>query len=635
MSIDSTPPPQTSFEPVGLPAVLRLLASLLVAAALLLSPHARANVAAAPVALSAATSMVPLSSHVDFLEDRGGSLSLDDVRAAAADRFAPVPSGSEINFGYSASAYWLRFTLRAEEIEAHDWLLEVAFPSLDRVELYAPENGGYRQSVVGDLQPFSARPIANRNFVFPLLLADGQARTYYLRISSSGTLTVPLRLWQPAAFSRYSEDAYAGMSVYYGMLLALMLYNLLLYVSIRDRIYLTYVLFVAGMAVGQLSLNGLGNQYIWTAWVAWGNVALPVGLAASGFFAALFARRFLATQRTAPRLDKLMVVLASAFAISALATVAVSYRSGAILTSITGLAFSLAAVGAAIHCLRQGHREARYFLLAWTLLLAGVAVMAMRNLSWLPTNALTSYAMQVGSAFEMLLLSFALADRINVTRREKEQAQAEALAAEEATVQALRESERQLEARVAARTRELEDANARLREKEVQLKSLAHHDPLTGLANRLLLGDRIEQGIERAARSSQPMAILTLDLDGFKPVNDQFGHATGDEILKAVACRLQASVRATDTVARIGGDEFVIVLENLQSAHFAEHMADKLVTALGAPVILRGRPFHVTTSVGIAIYPKDGKNAATLLESADRAMYSAKHAGRNCYACSN
>lgn len=604
---------------------------LLVASGLLLGPSAAAHAGAAAV-LTAATTSVALEAHVEFLEDPGGRLSLAEVSAPqAAQQFAPAAAGSEINFGYSASAYWLRFTV-VSGTAAPNWLLEIAFPSLDRIELYVPEGGGYRRLVVGDDLPFAARPLANRNFVIPLEIADGASATYYLRVSSSGSLTVPLRLWRPAAFARYSEDAYAGLSLYYGTLLALLLYNLLLYVSIRDRNYLVYTLFVACMAIGQLSLNGLGNQYVWPGWPAWGNVALPVGFAATGFFGALFTRGFLATRRTAPRLDRLVLLLMLAFAASAAATVLVSYRVGAILTSLGGLCFALTAVAAGIHCLRRGHPGARYFLLAWALLLGGVAVMAMRNLSWLPTNLFTSYAMQVGSAFEMLLLSFALADRINVLRQDKARAQVEALNAKQAIVDALRETERRLEARVASRTRELEDANARLRASEAEFRRMAHHDPLTGLANRLLLADRLEQAIDRAARSGRQVAVLTLDLDGFKPINDRHGHAAGDELLKTVAHRLQRALRAADTAARVGGDEFVLVLEDLESVAEAEKVAQKVLDQVAQPVALAGLTVGVTVSVGVALWPRDGNRCEALLEHADRAMYAAKSAGRNRFA---
>jgi two-component system, sensor histidine kinase LadS len=449
-------------------SVIRAAVLLLLAVGILLNPVAHA----APVELTEDTTSVPLAVHVEVLEDPGREWSLSDVGTRRmAQRFAAVSSGEEINFGYSKSAYWLRFTLASRQAAASDWLLELAFPSLDRVEFYSPDGADYRRTVVGDRVPFAERPFPHRNFVFPLAVGAGEVRTFYLRITSSGTMTMPLRLWQPDSFSRHSENAYAGLSLYYGMLLALLLYNLLLYVSIRDRIYLVYVLFVASMAVGQLSFNGLGNQYVWPAWPAWGDVALPIGFAASGLFSALFVRGFLATARTAPGFDRLLQLLVVTFGFSALTTLLVSYQVGAILTSLSGLAGSVTVVATGVYCLRRGHPGARYFLLAWTLLMVGVGVTAMRNLNWLPTNLLTSYAMQVGSALEMLLLSFALADRINVLRREKEQAQADALEAKQATVDALRESERELEARVASRTRELEAANARLRASEAQLEA--------------------------------------------------------------------------------------------------------------------------------------------------------------------
>lgn len=566
--------------------------------------------------------------HASFLEDQGGVMTVDEVASpAAAGHFQPVPPGAEVNFGYSAATYWLRFTLDPQADAPADWLLEVAFPSLDRIEFFVPSGSAYRKAVAGDLVPFSERPLANRNLVFPLRLAAGKPQTFFLRVASSGSLTVPLQLWQVDAFARHNQNAYAAFALYYGMLLALMLYNLLLYFSVRDRAYLTYVLFVSSMAVGQLSLNGLGNQYLWPEWPAWGNVALPVGFAATGFFGALFTRNFLATGRTVPALDRVILAMVLAFAVSALAPFVLSYRTAAILTSLSGMGFSAIAVVAGFACLSRGHAGARYFLIAWTLLLIGVAMMAMRNLGWLPTNFLTSYAMQIGSALEMLLLSFALADRINGLRREKEQAQSEALAAKQAMLETLRSSERELEARVVARTRELADANNRLRESEAQLQRLAHQDPLTGLANRLLLRDRLDHALDKAARSDTALAVLLIDLDDFKPINDGYGHATGDQVLVQIARRLRQSVRAMDSVARIGGDEFVVLLEDVHSADDIWQVANKLVAELARPVLLDGRSLSVTASVGVAIYPEDGTTPDALLQRADAAMYSAKGGG--------
>ena len=588
----------------------------------LLSPAVLAQ-APAPLRIAPEAASFSLAPHIAFFEDPEGQLTLQEVagpeRAAA---FQPAAAGAEINFGYSASAYWLRFTLAPRMESPSDWLLEVAFPSLDRIEFHAPAGDGWQSATAGDLEPFAARPMAHRNFVFPLHLDGGQPHTFYLRIASAGSLTVPLRLWQPEAFALHNQTAYAALALYYGMLLALLLYNLLLYFSIGDRNYLTYVLFVASMAVGQLSYNGLGNQFLWPDWPAWGNVAFPAGFAATGFFGALFTRGFLDTPRNAPHFDRLVLGLAVFFALSALAPVLISYRAGAILTSLTGAIFSVVAVAAGIRCLQRDQAGARYFLLAWSLLLVGVAILGLRNLGWLPTNFFTSFTMQIGSALEMLLLSFALADRINGLRRDKERAQADALRIKQNLVEALQDSERQLELRVTARTAELKEANRKL-------QNAAHHDPLTGLANRLLLDDRLEHAITKAARGDRAMAILLLDLDNFKQVNDQYGHGAGDELLKAASRRLQKSVRAADTVARIGGDEFAIVLEELQSAVNVWPVAEKIITEITAPVLVDDQELMVTISIGIALFPGHGATIRELLKHADEALYAAKKQGRN------
>jgi len=162
-----------------------------------------------------------------------------------------------------------------------------------------------------------------------------------------------------------------------------------------------------------------------------------------------------------------------------------------------------------------------------------------------------------------------------------------------------------------------------------KLVELAHHDPLTGLPNRRLFDDRLEIALAQAHRYRHRVAIWFLDLDGFKRVNDTFGHAAGDELLKAVAERLASSVREGDTVARQSGDEFTLLLPGI---HYAEDLATisrKLIEALRQPFLVAGRELRVTASAGISLYPEDGEDAETLLKCADTAMYRAKERGRD------
>jgi diguanylate cyclase (GGDEF)-like protein len=167
------------------------------------------------------------------------------------------------------------------------------------------------------------------------------------------------------------------------------------------------------------------------------------------------------------------------------------------------------------------------------------------------------------------------------------------------------------------------------------MQSVAHHDSLTGLPNRLLFNDRLHQQISLAKRESRQFALLYLDLDRFKPVNDALGHAAGDELLQAVATRIRHQVRESDTVARVGGDEFTVILPGIARREEAEIVARKIVAAVATPFQLgsRKQSVDIGTSIGIAIYPADARDADALVKAADAAMYSAKQAGNSLSFC--
>ena len=602
-------------------------------AALFLAFLAGAPANAGPVLtqLSSTNAGIELGPRYLYLEDPSGSMNLRGARDAAAEgRFKTVGEQNP-NFGYSKSAMWVWVELDNQLDQPFEWLLEIPFPTLDSIEAYlvAADGRVAARYAVGDLLPFDSRPVRHRHFVLPLSPPPGERSSLFMRFQSQGSLTVAATLWPPALFNQQSRDAYSGMSLYFGILAALFAYNFLLYLSLRDRSYLYYVLFVAGMAVGQASWNGLAYEFLWPALPAWGNLAAVAGFNATGLFGALFSRAFLNTRRAAPGLDKVLIILAAAFAAWMTLAPFIPYRVNAMLTSATGLIFSITATAGGVLCLARGFSAARFFLLAWTLLLVGTAALGARNLDLVPTNFFTLHAMQIGSALEMLLLSFALAERINLLRRGKEAAEAEAVAARREMVAALERQERDLELKVAARTGELRAVNERLVESEKTLRQLAHHDPLTGLINRALLDERLAHAIERARRHGGGLALLFIDLDGFKTVNDTHGHAAGDELLRAVGDRLLLGVRASDTVARLGGDEFVAVLEEVNRPADAAHVAEKLVASLAEPFSVGARPLTITASVGVSLYPADGPEAPTLLKWADRAMYDAKLGGKN------
>ena len=204
--------------------------------------------------------------------------------------------------------------------------------------------------------------------------------------------------------------------------------------------------------------------------------------------------------------------------------------------------------------------------------------------------------------------------------------------------EALLRARDEIEQRVVERTTTLTASNQQLQaeifermEAEQRIWHIAHHDALTGLPNRSLLHDRLDQALTQATRSEHRLAVMFLDLDHFKIVNDTLGHHVGDQLLMHVAERLREAVRAVDIVSRLGGDEFVVILPEIQDADDATRVAQKIIAALAPAVTLEGSPLYATPSIGISIFPDHGGEAYALMKHADTAMYHAKADGRNTF----
>ncbi len=498
----------------------------------------------------------------------------------------------------------------------------------------------YARSQAGDDRPWAEREVANRNPVLRLTAPEGEHHVY-LRVSSQSVLTLPIYLWQPQAFQDYDHDVQLVLGGFYGLILALVLYNLMLYVSLRDRVYLYYVLYTAVFGIYLFSYDGLAFQYLWPESVWWANHAPATSLSLVLMLGAIFARAFLVLDRVAPAADRIIIatgVLGGVFAVMAATGTVLEY--GTILRCIS-LVGALSACVTLYVCVREvlrGYRPARFFLLAWSALLIFIVLGSLRNFALAPANFVTIYCLHIGLVLDVLLLSFGLGDRINIIKREREAAQAEALANQRALLEATQRSERELEQRVLDRTNELNIVNdqlrvdaseretllAQLRESEERMRFMAQHDALTGLPNRYSMQERLSLAIELSRRNRKKLAVMLLDLDGFKNVNDTRGHPAGDRVLVVIAGRLRTSVRASDTVARFGGDEFVILASELERVEDVAMVAEKVSDMVSLPVPMEGGPCRVGCSIGISVFPDHADDAETLLHLADKAMYDRK-----------
>ncbi len=440
----------------------------------------------APGGKDARAAQLPLGHGLRVLEDATDRLTWDRLPANPAawqtiDREIP-------HFGYSGSAYWLEARLRNPGGRSLSRLLEVAYPLLDDVQVRLIDSQGRlaAEFATGDNLIFEQRPLPHRLFLFPLTLEPGQDYRLLVRVESSSGLQVPLTLWSPEAFLRHDVTRQAALGFFYGALLIMAGYNLFIWLSIREKSYLYYVLFVLCFSTMLASLDGLTFQYLWPHELWWNNKAIAVTLALSLGISLLFSREFLHTAVYNPRLDRVVAGYGVLMASLALASLALPYRImivTIILLSI-GVAFTLIITG--ILNWRAGNRSARFFVLAWACLTTMVVVYDLSQLKVIPKSELTNIGIQIGEFCEVLLLSLALADRINIARQEKQAAMDRALAEER---RANAEREEHLRTKLHARDEEIRarqeigQAQAESRAKSLFLATMSHEirTPMNGV----------------------------------------------------------------------------------------------------------------------------------------------------------
>jgi CheY-like chemotaxis protein/signal transduction histidine kinase len=466
-----------------------------------------------------------LDSRVTVLEDVRGDLQIAQLASPEfAGKFLALEQ-SVLNVGFSQSAYWLRLDLsyRSAQAAPHAWLLEVAFPPLDQVDLYLPNGrGGYRLAQhTGDSQPFASRQLAQNNYVFPLSLAPNQRQQVYLRVQSQGSIIVPLTLWSPTAYLPHMLPRIYLLGLIYGLLLVMLLYNLFIFLSVRERSYLYYIAYVGAAGLYQVSVNGTGIEYFWpnSPWLA--NALTPFAVSLAVICACQFARSFLHTAKQAPKLDLALLGLMLLGALVSLLALFVSYTLASRLSTLLVPLLSVALLLGGVRAWQRGLHEARYFVLAWCVFLLGSIVTAAMLSGLLAYSVIAMYASHIGSALAVGLLSLALADRINAMKAERAKLQ--------------QQSARELQ----VLNQQLEVSSQR---KDEFLATLSHElrTPMNGVNGALELMKTLPQDV--AMQQYQQLAV-SASRDMMRMVNDVL-LLTELQAGKLHACRAMFSVRS-------------------------------------------------------------------------------------------
>jgi signal transduction histidine kinase len=408
-----------------------------------------------------------IGGDVFLLEDKESNLRIEDV--VTSDAF--VKSEKRVpNMGVTESSFWLKIPIRNNSDEKNI-LLMLEQPFIDVVELYTPNSdGSFDATKMGEYQAFGKRKYNDPNYLFDIDIPLGEERTFYMKVSGKEQIQLPLVLGSKKLVleKRKQSDLLSGL--YFGIIIVMMLYNLFIYFTTRDNSYLYYVVYIVLIGLTQISLQGYPFQYLWPniPWMSEHSLFIFPSLV--GASALVFMRNFLQVKTSLPKLDKLITLFLVIYGMCIVLAISGFYKLSYNMIEINAMVVSIYMLTVTIIIVRRGYRPGRYFLLAWSTFLLGVILFVMKDQGVLPYNGLTRYTMHIGSALEVILLSFALADRINILKAEKEASQAKALHVSLENERIIREQNVILEKKVKERTTELENTNTELNQTYNDLK---------------------------------------------------------------------------------------------------------------------------------------------------------------------
>ena len=553
-----------------------------------------------PLSLDKAVGRYKLDSHVEVLFDPSGRLDIRNVTSPeVSSRFLPLV-GNDIRLLKKLPVCWVRFridttNLLGNETSPPKWLLEIA-PSfsviLDKVDLYFPQTGdgqaGYRKIESGATRLQPPEEITSKNFLFELPSDMPGDRYCYVRLESRFEVLVHLNVWSALAYSRANVLYFAAYGIIYGILLGMILYNFFIYISLRDRAYLFYILYIASTLLWQFWVQGHAKMFF-GAWPDLDITLVWVFVGALSFWAPLFTLTFLEIRTKIRWMFPVFLFAAGLGAVTVIFGLLRLHTIAFSISHLVGVLLPIACVVGGFVRVRQGFGPAKYYLLAWTfLILAGLAF-ALMGLKILPVTFITVNGLAIGAALESVLLSLALAYRIRELRREKEF----------------------------------------YRERQRRYLELSITDGLTGLFNKRYLISKLSGEVEHAHRMRQPLSLLIMDLDDFKKVNDDYGHAVGDAMLVSLGVIIRECVRDIDVACRFGGEEFTVILPGTNGEN-ALQVAERIRLKFASQRFSGGDvgAFTATVSLGVAELVAD-ESPDHLLNRADKALYQAKRAGKN------
>ncbi len=363
-----------------------------------------------------------LSSQVQVLRDDSGKMVYEEVSQPPLSNSFISSGVTGLNFGFTQAAYWYRFSLKnPHHSKQNNWILEISWPPLDYVDVYISDATGRLRIVRGgDLRPPGSTGINHRNYAIALDIEPGSEITLYIRAQLEGSHQLPLALWTAEAFYEKTNIENLLYGMFYGIVAVMIIYNFLIFLTIRDAAYLYYIIFIFWLAAAQMSLDGFAFPFMWWLSPAFVNKSLTVFIALSSLFIPLFIRTSLQTKKYSPRLDRMLGMAMAAAVLCAIMPIFLSVQISIFVVVMVAAITTVLIAAVILTQALTGHRTARFYVLVWGVLVVGIVAKVMQTNGLLPITFLTTYAIHIGLCFLVTLVSLGLADQINRERRQRE-----------------------------------------------------------------------------------------------------------------------------------------------------------------------------------------------------------------------
>ncbi len=592
-------------------------------------------------------SMVRLAPYVQYMQETNKEFEIEELIKNDGNINWIENKKDDINFGFSNAVYWLKLHINNLNEKTEDWALEIAYPTLDYLEIYFVNSQKEIDTHLLGGDQVKEKIINHPHIVFPALLPKQQQTTLYIRVQTQGAAQVPLVLWQWQDFTYHSLFHFIIQGIFYGIALVMALYSLVMWLFQKQIIYLSYAIYIVSFTAFVVSMNGVGAQFIWPQHTWLSNIILTSSASIMLASLSYFIMDFFTTIKNHPLLYRILKNSFYIYCLMAILFAFIPYSIAVRTLTIVVTSSTIFIILVTIYMLKINHPSARFFALAWLALFAGVILYVGEKFGVIASTNVTKYGFQLGASLEMIFLSFALVDRIinnekqRILAQEKtlllaNQIQQEQQKTHDAELENLRlekEHTHQLEIQVNERTLELKQAMDNLSTANDTLQTISITDALTGIYNRYYFDEHWRIEHKRAFRDKSHLAIILLDIDHFKKVNDNYGHPAGDACLKQVATSIRnLAAREPDIVCRYGGEEFVLILPGTDEIG-AVKVAQKIRLKIEELKIEWGNlEIKVTASLGISSLIPNNSNESNreyMLNQADQALYQAKHQGRN------